>query len=87
LGASFFARGERESEDEGEGEEAEAGDSTKLKHENERDEGSAFDTLCLVLGLLMNLVQVMDDAKMLCEEVVSFFLLFFFASLMLTETA
>jgi hypothetical protein len=55
-----LVRDEREREDK----EAEDGDgSTKLKHENEPDGGSAFDTMCLILGLLTNLVQVVDGAK------------------------
>jgi len=53
-----LARVECEREDE-EGE-----DGRNVENENERDGGShAFDTLCLVLGLLTNLVQVVDDAK------------------------
>ena len=52
-------------EDVSEDEEADEGDvSRKPENEYERDGGShAFDTLCLVLGLLTNLVQSVEDAK------------------------
>jgi len=56
-----LARIEDVSEDEGE---EEREDGRKAENEIERDGGShAFDMLCLVLGLLTNLVQVVDDAK------------------------